>query len=74
MDGEEEELAIFLSWLDTLERTLNQNATLFIPAVFEPFHLLNPRIATFENGIPQPEGAGPARGAGERAAGRRDRG
>lgn len=52
--GEAEDLAIFLSWLDTLERTLNQNTTVFLPTTFEPFHLLNPEIASMRNGIPQP--------------------
>jgi membrane protease subunit HflC len=53
--GEDEDLAIFLVWLDTLERTLFRNTTVILPTTgFAPYHLLNPSGVAFEGAIPQP--------------------
>ncbi len=38
--GEDEELAIFLLWLDALEKSLSENTTYVIDAAAEPWHLL----------------------------------
>jgi membrane protease subunit HflC len=38
--GEDEELAVFLLWLDALEKSLSQNTTYVIDTAVEPWHLL----------------------------------
>ncbi|MHC4989704.1 MAG: SPFH domain-containing protein [Planctomycetota bacterium] len=61
--SEEENLAIFLVWLDTLEAALSQNATFVLDPNFAPWHLLMlGEESTSDAGdfIPQPSrGTGP---------------
>jgi len=52
--GEDQELAIYLTWLDTLDKALSQNTTLVLETDMEPFHLLNLRSPAGKNGIPMP--------------------
>jgi len=59
-----QELAIFLAWLDTLEASLNSRTTIILPADTAPWHLIDPtRVAGREDAIPQPD-----RGAGAPSA------
>ncbi|MBT8485977.1 MAG: hypothetical protein HKO59_16630 [Phycisphaerales bacterium] len=57
--SEEEGLATFLIWLDTLERALSQNTTVILPADFSPFHLMAITDDNFSEGIPMPARAMP---------------
>jgi membrane protease subunit HflC len=59
--SEEEGLAIFLVWLDTLEAALSQNATFILDPNFAPWHLLMLTSGADDDGpIPLPaQGAGP---------------
>jgi len=66
--SQEEDLAVFLAWLDTLEAALSKHVTIVIPTHLAPFHLMNTQTALDGNGIPQPEMklAGPADAPGKR--------
>ena len=57
--GEDEELAIFLAWLDAVESSLSQNTTLVLESDVAPWHLMNLNSASKENQIPQPKGNNP---------------
>jgi membrane protease subunit HflC len=52
--GEDEELAIFLAWLDALETSLSQNTTLVLESNVAPWHLMNLDSETKVGEIPQP--------------------
>ena len=56
--GEDEELAIFLAWLDALETSLSQNTTLVLESNVAPWHLMNLDPETKTDGIPRPEQGG----------------
>ena len=63
----DEDLAIFLIWLDALEQALAQNTTVILETDFAPWHLMNMESPESEGDlIPQPnkrlEGAGSDRG------------
>ncbi len=59
-----QELAIFLAWLDTLEASLNNRTTIILPADAAPWHLIDStRVAGREDAVPQPD-----RGVGAPAA------
>jgi membrane protease subunit HflC len=65
----DEDLAIFLIWLDALEQALAQNTTVILETDFAPWHLMNMDSPSDDVGlIPQPskrlEGAGSDRTAG----------
>jgi membrane protease subunit HflC len=53
MSEGDEELAIFLVWLDALERILNRQTTVILDTTSEPFHLLDPANMA-SGGIPDP--------------------
>lgn len=55
--SEDEELAIFLVWIDALERSLSQNTTFILEADTAPWHLINRNAAVNGNGIPEPSKA-----------------
>ncbi|MDY7108708.1 MAG: SPFH domain-containing protein [Planctomycetota bacterium] len=63
-DEESEDLAIFLVWLNALQRALGRNTTVVLPAEIEPFHLLTPGEASARGPIPQPERSVAARDDG----------
>ena len=52
--GEDEELAIFLAWLDALETSLSQNTTLVLESNVAPWHLMKLDSTTEPGSIPQP--------------------
>jgi membrane protease subunit HflC len=52
--GEDEELAIFLAWLDALETSLSQNTTLVLESNVAPWHLMKLDPNTEAGKIPQP--------------------
>jgi membrane protease subunit HflC len=52
--GEDEELAIFLAWLDALETSLSQNTTLVLESNVAPWHLMNLDSETQVGEIPKP--------------------
>jgi membrane protease subunit HflC len=52
--SEAEDLAIFLSWCDTLTSSLSRYSTVVLPSNFAPWHLLTPNGSQDRNGIPQP--------------------
>jgi membrane protease subunit HflC len=56
--GEDEELAIFLSWLDAVEASLSENATLVLDADVAPWHLMNLDTDTSGSNIPMPKAGG----------------
>ena len=58
--AQEQNLAVFLQWKDTIEAALQQNTTLVLPTAFEPFHMLNPKVTVDANGMPIPDQAGPS--------------
>ena len=60
---QEAELAVFLTWLDTLKASLSANTTYIIDTSRAPFHLLNLDAPMDAKGIPQPPAA---RTAGDR--------
>lgn len=60
--GEEEELAIFLAWLDTLETALQSQSTFVLDFNQAPFHMMNMSTARDESGIPTPPDAAPSTG------------
>ena len=76
--SEDEELAIFLIWIDTLEKALAKNTTVIIDTDFAPWHLMKPESPEGELTIPKPnssldpvdttkmqEGGKPVRSAGK---------
>lgn len=54
------ELAIFLTWLDTLRSGLTGATTFVTDVSKEPFHLLDPAAATTELGMPKPRSPRPS--------------
>ena len=69
----EADLAIFLSWLDTLRASLSANTTYVTDMSRAPFHLMDPDAPVNERGIPQPSPArtpapAPAAGAPARTS------
>ena len=52
--SEDEELAIFLVWLDTLKASLSDNMTAVLPIAYAPFHLLDLSTPLSSTGVPQP--------------------
>ena len=56
--GQDQGLAIFLAWLDTLEASLSEQTTFVVPTAFAPFHLLRLDTSTDSRGIPQPVAEG----------------
>lgn len=56
--GEDEELAIFLAWLDALETSLSQNTTLVLESNTAPFHLMEINAETKPGEIPLPAQGG----------------
>ncbi len=52
--SEDEELAIFLVWLDTLQASLSDNLTAVLPIAYAPFHLLDLGSALSSGGVPEP--------------------
>jgi regulator of protease activity HflC (stomatin/prohibitin superfamily) len=52
--AKDEELAMFLSWLDTLRATLSKGVTIVLPTNLEPFHMLDPNARSSSEGIPEP--------------------
>jgi membrane protease subunit HflC len=52
--GEDEELAIFLAWLDALETSLSQNTTLVLESNVAPWHLMKLDSNSEVGEIPQP--------------------
>ena len=52
--GEDEELAIFLAWLDALETSLSQNTTLVLESNVAPWHLMKLDSDSEIGEIPQP--------------------
>jgi membrane protease subunit HflC len=52
--SQDEELAIFLIWLDALEKALAENTTVILETDFAPWHLMNIQAPDSENPIPMP--------------------
>ncbi len=52
--GEEEELAIFLVWLDAMEAALSERTTMILETGYAPMHFLNFRSPLSAQGVPQP--------------------
>lgn len=50
----DEDLAIFLVWLETLEESLRDNTTVFLTDEWAPFHLMNQANSGQRGHIPQP--------------------
>ncbi len=53
---DEAELAIFLTWLDTLKASLSGNTTVIADTTRAPFHLVDLDSPVDAKGIPQPKG------------------
>jgi len=53
--SEDEELAIFLTWLDTYRAILSGYSTFVVETNRAPFHLADPATKRTERGIPMPE-------------------
>ncbi|MCZ6837558.1 MAG: SPFH domain-containing protein [Planctomycetota bacterium] len=53
--SEDEDLAVFLVWIDALERILNENTTFILETNVAPFHLADQNAQVNVNGIPMPE-------------------
>lgn len=53
--AQDEEFAIFLTYLDALEATLSQYTTAVLETNVAPWHLMNLATRTNANGLPQPE-------------------
>jgi membrane protease subunit HflC len=53
--GEDEELAIFLAWLDAIETSLSENTTLVLETNVAPWHLLKLDTELQSDGIPRPQ-------------------
>ncbi len=58
--SEEQSLAIFLVWLDTLEASLNEQSTFVLSTDFAPWHLMGLSSPTDGDGIPQARGGAAA--------------
>lgn len=52
--SEEEDFAIFLAWLDTVEASLGELTTLVLETNMPPFHLMDMNAARSPQGIPMP--------------------
>jgi hypothetical protein len=52
--NEEPGLAIFLTWIDTLEATLSRYTTIVMPTSFSPLHLIDMNGPVNDKGIPIP--------------------
>ena len=52
--SQDEELAIFLIWIDTLEKALAKNTTVIIDTDFAPWHLMKPKPPEGRLTIPKP--------------------
>jgi membrane protease subunit HflC len=52
--AQNEDLAVFIAWIDALKVALSENTTLVIPTVFAPFHMMQLNTATNSSGIPLP--------------------
>ena len=52
--SQDEDLAIFLIWLDALEQALAENTTVILETDFAPWHLMNIQSPDSTNPIPQP--------------------
>ncbi len=52
--SEDEDLAIFLVWIDALQLSLSNTTTFILEADVAPFHLMNGNAKVDERGIPQP--------------------
>lgn len=52
--SQDEDLAIFLIWLDALEQALAENTTVILETDFAPWHLMNIQSPDSNNPIPQP--------------------
>jgi hypothetical protein len=52
---EEADLAIFLSWLDTLRASLTGSTTFVMDTTRAPFHLVDLNSPIDAKGIPQPK-------------------
>ena len=52
--GEDEDLAIFLAWLDAVETSLSENTTLILESNVAPWHLMTPITDSHNGGIPMP--------------------
>jgi membrane protease subunit HflC len=55
--GQDEELAIFLAWLDAVEASLSENTTLVLESDVAPWHLMNLGSSPNDKQIPQAKGA-----------------
>ena len=53
--SEDEELAIFLIWIDTLEKALSKNTTVILDTDFAPWHLMKSDAPVGELTIPKPD-------------------
>lgn len=51
--GQDEDLAVFLVWLDALRQVLNENTTVILETEFAPFHLMGGE-PTGQGAIPRP--------------------
>ncbi|MHC4908221.1 MAG: SPFH domain-containing protein [Planctomycetota bacterium] len=63
--SDEEELAIFLAWLDALEVSLSTNTSYVLDGNVFPWHVLNPNAPVDQNGIPVPSSGFGTPGVGE---------
>ena len=54
--SEDEELAIFLVWIDALQRSLSDTTTFILEPDMAPFHLIRRNTQTNGKGIPMPPG------------------
>ncbi|MBG83143.1 MAG: hypothetical protein CMJ40_01200 [Phycisphaerae bacterium] len=52
--SQDEELAVFLIWLDTLQKALSKNTTVIIDTDFAPWHLMKPESPDGSLRIPKP--------------------
>ena len=53
--SQDEELAVFLIWLDTLQKALSKNTTVIIDTDFAPWHLMKPESPDGSLSIPKPQ-------------------
>jgi membrane protease subunit HflC len=52
--SQDEELAVFLIWLDTLQKALSKNTTVILDTDFAPWHLMKPVSPEGSLSIPKP--------------------
>jgi modulator of FtsH protease HflC len=50
--GQEQELAVFLQWIDAMDASLSENTTLVIPTSFAPFNLMDLKTPVDDKGLP----------------------